>query len=31
MRSFLELDVSGGGGLGYLTCTKVEDNEWPWD
>lgn len=31
MRSLLELDVSGGGGLGYLTCTKVEDGEWPWD
>ena len=31
MRSFLELDVSGGGGLGYLTCTRVEDTEWPWE
>lgn len=31
MKSFLELDLSGGGGLGYLTCTKIEDSEWPWD
>lgn len=31
MRSLLELDGGGGGGLGYLTCTKVEDGEWPWD
>lgn len=30
MRSFLELEV-GGGGIGYLTCTRIEDTEWPWD
>lgn len=40
MRNFLELDLSGasGGGVGdglgglpYLTCTKVEDEDLPWD
>ncbi|KAK3686440.1 hypothetical protein LTR37_019828 [Vermiconidia calcicola] len=32
MRNFLELDLSsfGPGGLGYLTCTKVEGRELPW-
>ena len=31
VKSYLELDLGGGGGLGYLTCTKIEDSEWPWD
>ncbi|KAL8712599.1 MAG: hypothetical protein Q9220_003130 [cf. Caloplaca sp. 1 TL-2023] len=43
MRSWLELDVgggagggrgevgAGGGGLGYLTCVRVEEGEFPWD
>ena len=32
-RNFLELDMSGeqGRGIPYLTCTKLEDNEIPWD
>ena len=30
MKSCLELDISAG-GLGYLTCTMIEDREWPWD
>nr|OQO21610.1 hypothetical protein B0A51_12007 [Rachicladosporium sp. CCFEE 5018] len=33
-RSFLELDGTAGSGgvaLGYLTCTKVGDGEWPWE
>ena len=32
MKNYLELDVGrDGGGLGYLTCTKVEDGDYPWD
>lgn len=37
MRSCLELEGNsgerggGGSGLGYLTCTRVEESEWPWD
>lgn len=33
MRNFLELDLSAFGerGLGYLTCTRVEDGDFPWD
>lgn len=33
MRNFLELDLSsfGTGGLGYLTCTRLEEREVPWD
>jgi hypothetical protein len=33
MRNFLELDLSsfGPGGLGYLTCTRVENRDLPWD
>ncbi|KAL8674663.1 MAG: hypothetical protein Q9168_000971 [Polycauliona sp. 1 TL-2023] len=38
MKSYLELDlgregVAGGGGvgLGYLTCTRLEDADFPWD
>ncbi|KAL8793821.1 MAG: hypothetical protein Q9195_003546 [Heterodermia aff. obscurata] len=34
MRSCLELEGErggGGNGLGYLTCTRVEEGEWPWD
>lgn len=37
MRSWLELDLGregnsgGGGGLGYLTCTRVEDGDFPWE
>ncbi|KAJ9667605.1 hypothetical protein H2201_002140 [Coniosporium apollinis] len=32
MRNFLELDLGReGGGLPYLTCTKVEDMEFPWE
>lgn len=32
-RNFLELDMSGeqGRGIPYLTCTKLEDQEVPWD
>ncbi|GAB7358695.1 hypothetical protein MBLNU230_g3924t1 [Neophaeotheca triangularis] len=33
MRNFLELDLSafgGGGGLGYLTCTRLDGSELPW-
>lgn len=32
-RNYLELDLStfGTGGLGYLTCCKVEERELPWD
>ena len=30
MKNYLELDIGrDGGGLGYLTCTKVD--EYPWD
>lgn len=33
MRNFLELDVGalGGAGLGYLTCTRLEVGEVPWE
>jgi len=33
MRSYLELDVGreGGGSLGYLTCTRVEEGDFPWE
>ena len=34
MRNYLELDVgrdTASGGLGYLTCTKVEEADFPWD
>jgi hypothetical protein len=28
----LELDMAkDGGALGYLTCTKVDDADFPWD
>ncbi|KAF2706950.1 hypothetical protein K504DRAFT_470941 [Pleomassaria siparia CBS 279.74] len=30
MRHFLELDLSQG-GLPYLTCTRIEPHEFPWD
>ena len=33
-RNFLELDLrgdGGGGGLPYLTCCKVEEEDFPWD
>lgn len=32
MRNCLELDLSSfaGGGLGYLTCVRVEEREIPW-
>lgn len=33
MRNFLELDLTvfGPAGLGYLTCTRVEEADFPWD
>ena len=32
MRNYLELDVGkDGGSLGYLTCTRVDDEDYPWD
>ena len=32
MKNYLELDVGkDGGGLGYLTCTRVDDEDYPWD
>ncbi|PPJ49915.1 hypothetical protein CBER1_04693 [Cercospora berteroae] len=33
MRNFLELDLRdfGPAGLGYLTCTRVETRDLPWD
>lgn len=33
MRNFLELDLTafGPAGLGYLTCTRVETPDLPWD
>lgn len=32
MRNYLELDMGrDGGGLGYLTCTRVEEVDFPWD
>ena len=31
-KSYLELDLGrDGGGLGYLTCTKIDDGDYPWD
>ena len=31
-KSYLELDlVRDGGGLGYLTCTKIDEGDYPWD
>jgi hypothetical protein len=30
MRNFLELDLSQG-GLPYLTCTRIDPHEFPWD
>lgn len=31
MRNYLELDMGrDGGGLGYLTCTPVEEADYPW-
>lgn len=33
MRNTLELDLSsfGPAGLGYLTCTRLDETEFPWD
>lgn len=32
MRNFLELDLGkDGGSLGYLTCTRVEERDFPWE
>lgn len=32
MRSYLELDMGrDAGGLSYLTCTRVEEVDYPWD
>ena len=31
-RNYLELDLGrDGGGLGYLSCTRLEDVDFPWD
>ncbi len=35
-RNCLELDLrllsdGGGGGLGYLTCMRIEEGDVPWD
>ena len=30
MRNFLELDMRDA-GLGYLTCTRIDQRDWPWD
>lgn len=30
MRNFLELDLSQG-GLPYLTCTRIDAQDYPWD
>ena len=31
MRNYLELDLGrDGGGLGYLTCTRLEEGDFPW-
>ena len=30
MRNFLELDQRES-GVAYLTCTKVEERDWPWE
>jgi hypothetical protein len=31
MRNFLELDLGQGGGLPYLTCTRIDPQDFPWD
>ncbi|KAF2003691.1 hypothetical protein P154DRAFT_519914 [Amniculicola lignicola CBS 123094] len=32
MRNFLELDLgSQGGGLPYLSCTRIDPQDFPWD
>ena len=32
MRNTLEMDLGrDGGGLGYLSCTRVEERDYPWD
>jgi hypothetical protein len=31
MRNFLELDLGQGGGLPYLTCTRIDAQDFPWD
>nr|POF07656.1 hypothetical protein CFP56_70558 [Quercus suber] len=33
MRNFLEVDLAafGPGGLGYLTCIRLEDRDLPWE
>ncbi|KAI9672902.1 MAG: hypothetical protein M1829_004452 [Trizodia sp. TS-e1964] len=32
MHNYLQLTIGKeGGSLGYLTCTKVEENDFPWD
>ena len=31
MRSYLELDLGVGAGLGYLTCTRIGEEDFPWD
>ena len=32
MKNYLELDMGrDGGNLGYLTCTKIEEDVFPWD
>ena len=34
LRNYLELDIArdtASGGLGYLTCTRVEEADFPWD
>lgn len=33
MRNFLELDPAlfGPSGLGYLTCTRIGEGDWPWE
>lgn len=31
MRNFLELQDVRELGLGYLTCTRVEERDWPWE
>jgi hypothetical protein len=31
MRNFLELDLGQNGTLPYLTCTRIEPQDFPWD
>lgn len=31
MRNFLELDLGQNGGLPYLTCTRIDPQDFPWD